>query len=96
MDELIESLKIEIISCLNIKHITPEELDIDEPLFGEKVGLDSVDALELIILMQKNYDVTLENPKQGLTVFYSVRSMAEYIHNHINSSSQESTESIGM
>ena len=75
-------LKIKIIEALNLKHLKPEDIGDDQPLFADGVGLDSIDALELIVLMQHNYNIKLEDPDQGPKIFYSVKTMAEYIHSH--------------
>ena len=82
MEELIEKIKGEIIEVLNLEDIDPEDIDADAPLFGEGLGLDSIDALELIVLLEKNYGIKIEDPKDGKKIFYSVRTMAEYITEH--------------
>jgi acyl carrier protein len=82
MNELILQLKNEIINVLNLEGITPEDIADDAPLFGEGLGLDSIDALELIVLMEKNWGIKLENPNQGREIFTSVKSMATYIEAH--------------
>jgi len=82
MEELINKLKKEIIEALNLEDIEPEDIDADAPLFGEGLGLDSIDALELIVLLEKNYGIKIEDPKEGKKIFFSVRSMAEYITEH--------------
>ncbi|MDR1779996.1 MAG: phosphopantetheine-binding protein [Tannerella sp.] len=79
MDELILKLKQEIIEVLNLEDVKPEDIDNDAPLFGEGLGLDSIDALELIVLMEKNYGIKLKDPSQGRELFKSVRILAEYI-----------------
>ena len=79
MEELILKLKQEIIEVLNLEDIKPEEIDNDAPLFGEGLGLDSIDALELIVLMEKNYGIKLKDPNQGKEIFKSVAVMADYI-----------------
>jgi acyl carrier protein len=79
MEELIEKLKIEVIAQLNLEDMTAEDIDPDAPLFGEGLGLDSIDALELIVLLEKNYGLKIEDPKDGKKIFFSIRSMAEYI-----------------
>ena len=79
MDKLIKVLKEEIIEALNLEDMEPEDIDTDQPLFGEGLGLDSIDALELIVLLEKNYGIKIENPKDGKAIFKSVRTMAEYI-----------------
>jgi acyl carrier protein len=72
-------LKKEIIEVLNLEEIKPEDIDENAPLFGEGLGLDSIDALELIVLMEKNYGIKLNNASEGRDIFKSVRVMAEYI-----------------
>jgi acyl carrier protein len=82
MDELIEKLKQEIIQQLNLEDISAEDIDPEAPLFGEGLGLDSIDALELIVLLEKNYGIKIEDPKDGKKIFFSIRTMAEYITEH--------------
>jgi len=82
MEELMTDLKKKIIEALNLKHLKPEDIGDDQLLFADGVGLDSIDALELIVLMQHNYNIKLEDPEQGPKIFYSVRTMAEYISSH--------------
>ena len=79
MDELIEKLKKEIIESLNLEDMTPEQIDADLPLFVEGLGLDSIDALELIVLLEKEYGLKIDTAEEGKKVLYSVRSMAEHI-----------------
>ena len=79
MNELIEKLKGQIIEQLNLVELKPEEINPDSPLFGEGLGLDSIDALELIVLLEKHYGIKIEDPKDGKTIFQSIRTMAEYI-----------------
>ena len=79
MDALIEKLKTQIIEQLNLVEVKPEEINADSPLFGEGLGLDSIDALVLIVLLEKHYGIKIEDPKDGKTIFQSLRSMAEFI-----------------
>ena len=79
MEQLIEELKKEIIEVLNLEDMKPEDIDENAPLFGEGLGLDSIDALELIVLMEKNYGIKLKDPSQGKEIFKSVAVMADYI-----------------
>ncbi|PLX14825.1 MAG: acyl carrier protein, partial [Marinilabiliales bacterium] len=65
MSELIEKLKVQIIEQLNLEDMEPEDIDASEPLFGEGLGLDSIDALELIVLLEKEYGIKIQNPKDG-------------------------------
>ena len=82
MEQLIEELKKEIIEVLNLEDMKPEDIDENTPLFGEGLGLDSIDALELIVLMEKNYGIKLQSADQGKEIFKSVRVMAEHIQEH--------------
>jgi acyl carrier protein len=84
MDKLISDLKKQIISQLNLQDVKPEDISDDQPLFVEGLGLDSIDALELIVLLQQNYKIKLSNADDGPKVFRSVRSLAEYIIAHQN------------
>ena len=79
MDELLLELKNEIIRVLNLEGVTPEDIADDGELFGEGLGLDSIDALELIVLLEKNYGIKLKDPAQGKEIFKSVRTMAEFV-----------------
>lgn len=83
MEELIEKLKQELIEALNLEEITPDDIDPEAPLFGEEgLGLDSIDALEIILILERNYGLRVENPKEGKHIFYSVKTLAEYITTH--------------
>ncbi|WP_298612142.1 phosphopantetheine-binding protein [uncultured Odoribacter sp.] len=84
MGELVANLKDEIIEVLNLEGMKPEDIQDDAPLFGEGLGLDSIDALELIVLMEKNYGIKLQDPAQGREIFRSVKSMADYIEKNRN------------
>lgn len=67
---------------LNLEDLKPEDIDENAPLFGEGLGLDSIDALELIVLMEKDYGIKLEDANQGREIFKSIATMAEYINEH--------------
>lgn len=82
MEELKQQLKEQIIAALNLEDITPEDIVNDMPLFGEGLGLDSIDALELIVLLDKHYGIKLTDPKEGKQVFRSIDVMADYIATH--------------
>lgn len=79
MEELMQDLKVQIIEQLNLEDFEPDEIDINEPLFGDGLGLDSIDALELIVLLEKDYGIKIDDPKKGKDIFFSIKSMAEYI-----------------
>ena len=82
MSELIATLKVQIIEQLNLQHLKPEDIGDDQPLFVEGLGLDSIDALELIVLLQQKYGIKLANPQDGPLVFRTVKSIADYITTH--------------
>ena len=79
-EELIEKLKVQIIETLNLEDFTPADINATDPLFGDDgIGLDSIDALELIVLMNKEYNIQIADPEEGKNVFHSVKTMADYI-----------------
>ncbi len=82
MEQLIEEIKEAIIKALNLEDMTTADIDADAPLFGEGLGLDSIDALELMVLMEKNYGIRMANAAEGKQVFKDVRTMAEYVQKH--------------
>jgi acyl carrier protein len=82
MEEFILNLKQEIIEALNLEDMSPEVIDEQAPLFNDGLGLDSIDALELIVLMERNYGIKLKDPAQGKEIFQSIQTMADYIQAH--------------
>lgn len=82
MSELTQELKQKIITQLNLEDINIEQLDDDTPLFGDGLGLDSIDALELIVMLDKSYGIKLADPKEGRKIFETIQSMADYIEEH--------------
>ena len=78
-EELIPKVKQMIIDSLRIEGMSPDEIDADAPLFGEGLGLDSIDALQLVVAMEKEFGVVVPDAATGTKVFASVRSMAEHI-----------------
>ena len=80
MEQLIDTLKSQIITTLNLEDMSIDDIDTDAPLFGEDgLGLDSIDILELIVLLERNYGIRLANPAEGKEVFKSIRSLAQYV-----------------
>lgn len=79
MEELILELKNRILEALKLEDMTPEDIDSDAPLFKDGLGLDSIDALELMLLLEKNYGIKLKSPAEDKEIFKSVRTMAEYV-----------------
>ena len=80
--ELKEQLKRQIIKFLNLTDLTPADIKDDEPLFGDGLGLDSIDSLELIVLMKKEYGIDIRDPREGRKVLVDVATMADYIQEH--------------
>lgn len=80
MENLKQELKEKIIDALNLEDLTPQDIEDDAPIFMEGLGLDSIDALELMLLMEKNYGIRLSNPAEGKQVFKSINAMVEYIN----------------
>lgn len=79
MTELKLELKEKIIEQLNLEDISVDDIADKDPLFGEGLGLDSIDALELIVMLDKDYGIKLADPKEGRKIFESVETMANYI-----------------
>jgi acyl carrier protein len=80
MRELLDKLKNELIIELNLEDTTPEDIEDNAPLFGSQgVGLDSIDALEIILMLDQKYGIKIANPEEGKDIFYSVRTLADYI-----------------
>jgi len=77
--ELKEKLKSQIILFLNLTDLTPADIKDDEPLFGDGLGLDSIDSLELIVLLKREYGINIQDPKEGRKVLVDINSMADYI-----------------
>lgn len=82
MDALKQELKENIIEQLNLEDMSPADIADDDMLFGDGLGLDSIDALELIVMLDKNYGIKLTDPKEGRSIFESINTMASYISEH--------------
>lgn len=80
--ELKEQLKRQIIQFLNLTDLTTADIKDDEPLFGDGLGLDSIDSLELIVLLKKEYSIDIRDPREGRKVLVDVATMADYIAEH--------------
>ena len=79
MEELIEKLKIQLIEQLNLEDLEPENFDAESPLFNSSLGLDTIDALEIIVLLEREYGIKVLNQEDGKKIFQSVKSIAEHI-----------------
>ncbi|MFK5974208.1 MAG: phosphopantetheine-binding protein [Flavobacteriaceae bacterium] len=82
MGDIKQELKEKIIEQLNLEDISVDEIADKDPLFGEGLGLDSIDALELIVMLDKDYGIKLADPKEGKKIFESIETMANYIAAH--------------
>ncbi|MFL1896178.1 phosphopantetheine-binding protein [Aquimarina sp. 2-A2] len=82
MADLQLELKEKIIEQLSLEDIEVSDIDDNDPLFGDGLGLDSIDALELIVLLEKDYGIKLKDPKEGKAIFESIGVMAAYIENN--------------
>lgn len=80
MEELITELKIKIIDLLNLTDLHPDEIGADDQLVGSHLGIDSIDVLEMVIMMERDYGVKIDSRELGVKVFASLRTLAEYIH----------------
>ena len=80
MEQLIKDLKVQIKEALHLEELSIEDFDENAPRFGEDgIGLDSIDILEIIVLLEKEYGIRLSNPKEGKAIFQSVKTIAEYV-----------------
>ncbi len=82
MEKLIQELKERIIETLELEELSPEDIEADAPLFGEGLGLDSVDALELVVMVDKYYSIKITDREEGRKAFQSIKSLAQYIMDH--------------
>jgi acyl carrier protein len=80
MEKLLNELKVKIIKLLNLIDVTSEDIRADDQLVGGPLDIDSIDVLELVIMIEKDYGVKIDNKEIGVKVFASLRSLAEYIH----------------
>lgn len=74
-----EQLKKQIITFLNLTSMEPGDIKDEDPLFGDGLGLDSIDSLELIVLLNREYGITIKDPKEGRKVLVSINTMVDYI-----------------
>ncbi len=81
-EELKLQLKEHIIKYLNLLEMTPDDIKDDQPLFGEGLGLDSIDSLELIVLLEREYGIKIQDPKEGRKVLVDINIMLNYIQEH--------------
>lgn len=80
--ELKQQLKKQIIEFLNLLSVSPDDIKDDQPLFGEGLGLDSIDSIELIVLLGREYGITIQDPKEGRKILVDINTMVAYIEQH--------------
>lgn len=79
MEQLIEDLKVKLIDILNLQDVTPEKFDENAQLVGGELGIDSIDVLEMVVMIEKDYGIIINNQEVGEKVFSSLASLAGYI-----------------
>lgn len=79
LDEMIAEMKLKIISTLGLMDVKPEDIQDDAPLVGGDAGIDSIDVLELVMMIEKDYGIKIENKELGAKVFASVHALAAFI-----------------
>ncbi len=80
MKKLIDELKVKIIDTLNLPDVTPDDIDADARLVGGDLGIDSIDVLELVMMIEQYYSVRIDNKELGAKVFASLKTLAAYIY----------------
>jgi acyl carrier protein len=81
---LLDELKAKVIEVLNLLDVKPCDIDPDEQLVGGRLGIDSIDVLELVIMMEKEYQLTIDSKELGAQVFASLRTMAQFIEGNLD------------
>jgi acyl carrier protein len=79
METLIEALRIKIVEILNLPDVTPADIHLDGRLVGGELGIDSIDTLEMVVMIERDYGVVIDNKELGAKVFASLRTLAAYI-----------------
>ena len=82
MEKLLKELQVKIVDLLNLMDVKPDEIKADDRLVGGNLGIDSIDVLEMVIMIEKDYGVKIDNRELGVKVFATLRTLAEYIHMH--------------
>ncbi len=84
MENLKKNLKEMLVKDLKLQDINPEEIGDDDPLFEQGLGLDSLDAVELVVLINKHYDIQIQDMEEGKVAFASINALADYISKQQN------------
>jgi len=82
MDELVDELKRHIVSDLELEDVDPAQIGTDDALFEEGLGLDSIDAVELVVMIERHYGIRLTDMQTAKAAFASIRSLAEFVEGH--------------
>ena len=80
--ELVDELKRHIVTDLELEDVEPEQIGPDDSLFGEGIGLDSIDAVELVVMLERHYGIRLTDMATAKAAFSSVRSLADFVQSH--------------
>lgn len=83
LPEIRKKLKELLVENLSLEDVTPEEIKDDEILFGEGLGLDSLDAVEIVVLLQRNFGLEVKDMKEGRKIFYSIDTLANYVYENM-------------
>ena len=83
LTEMREKLKVLLVDHLSLEDIKPEDIKDDEILFGEGLGLDSLDAVEIVVLLQRNFGLEVKDMNKGREIFYSIDTLAKYVVDNI-------------
>lgn len=84
MEKLINELQAKIVDLLNLPDVKPQDIEPDEQLVGGRLGIDSIDVLEMVIMIEKDYGVKIDSRELGVKVFASLKTMAEHIHPNVS------------
>lgn len=84
MEKLINELQAKIVDVLNLPDVEPQDIKPEEPLVGGRLGIDSIDVLEMVIMIEKDYGVKIDSRELGVKVFASLKTLAEHIHSNVS------------